>query len=45
MLKFNICSDVKKYIYLNNVLMKFFTTVAINLKTKWQKRQITAISY
>ena len=45
MLKFNICSDVKKYLYLNKVLMKVFTTFAINLKTKWQKRQITAISY
>ena len=38
MLKLNICSDVKKYLYLNKVLTKVFTTFALNLKIKWPKR-------
>ena len=45
MLKLNICSDVKKYLYLNKVLTKVFTTFALNLKIKCQKRQTTQVSY
>ena len=45
MLKLNICSDVKKYLYLNKVLTKVFTIFAGNLDISWQKRQKTKISY
>lgn len=45
MLKMNICKDVNKYIYFNKVLIKVFTTFALNLKIKWQKRQTTQVSY
>ena len=45
MLKLNIYSDVKKYLYLNKVLTKVFTIFAGNLDIKWQKRQITTIFY
>lgn len=44
MLKLNICKDVNKYLYLNKVLTKVFTTFALNLKIKWQKRLIITIS-
>lgn len=45
MLKMNICKDVNKYLYFNKVLIKVFTTFALNLKIKWQKRQTTQVSY
>lgn len=37
MLKLNICSDVKKYLYLNKVLTKVFTTFAGKLKIHGKK--------
>ena len=37
MLKLNICSDVKKYLYLNKVLTKVFTIFAGNLEVEWLK--------
>lgn len=43
MLKLNICSDVKKYLYLNKVLMKVFTTFAINFENDGQEKQQTGI--
>ena len=45
MLKMNICKDFNKYLYFNKVLTKVFTTFALNLKIKWQKRQTTQVSY
>ena len=45
MLKLNICSDVKKYLYFNKVLTKVFTIFAGNLEVEWQKRQTTQVSY
>ena len=41
----NICKDVNKYLYFNKVLIKVFTTFALNLKIKWPKRQTTQVSY
>ncbi len=38
MLKLNILSDVKKYLYLNKVLIKVFTIFAENLGVEWPKR-------
>lgn len=43
MLNLYICSDVKKYLYLNKVLTKVFTIFAGNFGIKWQKKQIQSI--
>ena len=37
--------NVNKLTIINKVLIKVFTTFALNLKIKWQKRQTTQVSY